>query len=51
MNPAMSILDRRFQYTPAAKTNIRERFERIRKEQEAAKKVSKKNERQQRSHS
>jgi hypothetical protein len=34
MRPTKSILDRSFKYVPAARTNIRDRFNRIRYEQE-----------------
>lgn len=34
-----SILDQTFKYVPAAKTDVRETFERVRREIEAAKKV------------
>jgi hypothetical protein len=35
--PTKSILDKTFRYVPAARTNIRERFARIRFEQQVAK--------------
>ena len=34
MIPKIPITDRRFQYTPSSKTDIRKTFDRIRKEQE-----------------
>jgi hypothetical protein len=34
----MNILDKRFKYTPAARTDIRKLFQRIRREQEQAQK-------------
>ena len=43
MQPSKSILDKTFRYVPACRTNIRERFARIRFEQQMAKLEATKN--------
>lgn len=43
MQPTKSILDKTFRYVPACRTNIRERFARIRFEQQMAKLEATKN--------
>lgn len=40
ITPPVSILDSRFNYVPSHKSDIRERFTRIRREQEKAKQPS-----------